>query len=323
MHFFNKEYNKAADYCVEIMEILSTKPYPDNKLVMPMDYFLQVFSENPGLVVMEKYQDTILAGVKIVLKAFTLFKNDYEATRRISILGSFLKLSQKIIELSLKEIESYIDKLSNKKKSIYYSALASGISDYKEYQYALIFFEKAMTYLKYTKDENQQTIKKNYAYTLSLLLGISMLYDLQSSPQTTQMLKNLKIKTQKDNLAAKAKQFISFKNAVKDSDAAFGISREIVEKSLLTSIKDRYEVHKIITQFSYSNAREDILENLELFVINTINIDDELESLLFVGTTMNEKELKKKKRIFSGFQIIGHIIPPSLRFEKHIEDYVS
>ncbi len=321
MHYFKEDFNKAADYCKEIMEVIITKPFPDNKLVMPTDYFLQVFSENPGLVAVEKYHETILKGVKVVIKTIKQFKNDFEATRRISILASFLKLSQKVVEPSLKVIDSFIDKLSNSKKSIFYSALASGISDYKDYQYALIFFERAMDFIQYTKDDNQRKIKKNYAYTLSLLLGVSMLYDLQSSPQTTQMLKNLGIKTNTDNLASEAGNFISFTNAVKDSDAAFGISTEFIKDSLLPSIKDRYEIQRNITQFRYSNAREDILENLELFVVNTISISDELESLLFVGTTMNEKELKKKKKVFSGFQIIGHIIPPSLKSQKHIEAY--
>ncbi len=321
MHYFNKEINKAADYCVEVIDIIHSNPYPDSKLVMPMDFFLQVFSENPELVVVDKYQNAILGGVKLVLKAINLFKNDYEATRRLSILVSFLKLSAKIVEPILKELDNFIEKLSNTKKSIYYAALASGIADYKDYQYALIFFERAMEFLQHTKDDNQRIIKKNYAYTLSLVLGISMLYDLQSSPQTTQMLKNLGIKTNTDNLAAKADKFISFKNAVKDSDAAFGISRELIKDKLIPSIKDQYEVQRSITNFRYSNSREDILENLEVFVINTITVDDEHESLLLVGTTMDEKELKKKKKVFSGYQIIGHIIPPSLKSVKHIEDY--
>ncbi|MHA1199593.1 MAG: hypothetical protein ACTSQF_09730 [Candidatus Heimdallarchaeaceae archaeon] len=321
MHYFKEDFSKAADYCVEIIDIINSKPYPDGKLVMPTDFFLQVFSENPGLAAVEKYQNAIVGGVKIVLRTIKQFKNDFEATRRISILASFLKLSKKIVEPLLKEIDTFIDKLSNTKKSLYYSALATGISDYKDYQYSLIFFERAMEYIQYTKDDNQRTVKKNYAYTLSLVLGISMLYDLQSSPQTTQMLKNLGIKTSADNLASKADQFISFKNAVKDSDAAFGISREIIKDSLLPNIKDQNEIHRSITQFRYSNANEDILENLELFVINAITVEDELQSLLLVGTTMNEKELKKKRKVFSGFQIIGHVIPSSLKATKHIEDF--
>ena len=321
MHYFNKEYNKAADYCTEVIDIVHSKPYPDSKLVMPTDFFLQVFSESPGLVTVEKYQNTILGGVDLVLKTIKQFKNDYEATRRLSILASFLKLSPKMAEPLLKKLDAFVEKLSNNKKSIYYAALASGISDYKDYQFALIFFERAMEFIHHTKDDDQRTIKKNYAYTLSLVLGVSMLYDLQSSQQTTHMLKNLGVKTNADNLVSKSNQFISFKNAVKDSDAAFGISRDVIKKSLLPSIKDQYKVHRTITQFRYSNAREDILENLELFVVNALTIKNEVESLLLVGTTMNEKELKKKKKEFSGYQIIGHIVPPSLRKKKHIEDF--
>ena len=321
IHYFKEDYTKAADYCVEVIDIVNSKPYPDDKLVMPTDYFLQVFSENPGLVAVEKYQETILDGSKLVLKTIKQFKNDYEATRRLSILVSFLKLSQKIIEPFMKEIDSFIDKLSNTKKSIYYSALARGISDYNNYQYALIFFEKALEYLQYTKEENQRTIKKNYAYTLSLALGVSMLYDLQSSSQTTQMLKNLGVLTSSDNIVTKANKIISFNNAVKDSDAAFAVTREFVKDILYSSIKDKCEIHENIVQFRYSNGREDILENLEVFVINALTINDEKQSLLLVGTTMNEKEIKKKKKIFSGFQIIGHVIPPSLKSSKHIEDF--
>jgi len=43
MHFFKKEYSKAAEYCSYVIELITTKKYPKNKLIMSADYFLQIF----------------------------------------------------------------------------------------------------------------------------------------------------------------------------------------------------------------------------------------------------------------------------------------
>jgi hypothetical protein len=64
-----------------------------------------------------------------------------------------------------------------------------------------------------------------------------------------------------------------------------------------------------------------LLNDLELFTINAISQENELQSLLFVGTNFDEKQLKKKKKVFSGYQILGHIIPESIQSEKHFEDF--
>ncbi len=64
-----------------------------------------------------------------------------------------------------------------------------------------------------------------------------------------------------------------------------------------------------------------MINNLEIFCINTLTQEDEVQSLLFAGTTMDEKNIKKGKRIFSGYQILGHIVPKNIQSQKHIEDF--
>ena len=36
---------------------------------------------------------------------------------------------------------------------------------------------------------------------------------------------------------------------------------------------------------------------------------------------MDEKNIKRGKKIFSGYQILGHIVPKTMRKEKHLEDF--
>ncbi len=76
IHFFKKEINKAFDSCKNIIEIISNNPYSENKILMPTDYFLQLLSDNPGLVAVSKNHETILKGVNIVLRAIKALKND-------------------------------------------------------------------------------------------------------------------------------------------------------------------------------------------------------------------------------------------------------
>jgi len=321
MHFFKEEFNKAVERCKNIMDLIVEKPYPNEKLLMPTDYFLQLFSENPSLVSVSKNKETITKGVSVVLRTLKLLKNDFEATRRISILSSFLKISEEIVEPALKEIDSFIDELPPNKKPLYFSAVASGIANYKEYQISLMYFEKALEYVKHLSDSEQRRIRKGYAYSLSNILGVSMLYDLASSPQTSQNLKNMSLETNQSNLLGEKGKKIDYQNAVVDSDAVFSIKKNFLSDRILESIKDRYVVQKNIVKFSYQKSREDILENLELFTINAVTQDDELASLLFAGTTMSERDLKKQKKVFSGYQIIGQIVPDSLKSKKHLEDY--
>ncbi len=321
LHFFKKEYNKAAEYCESVMDIVSSKKYPKNKMIMPTDYFLQIFSESPELVANRKHHEMIKKGVKIVLQTIKQFKSDYEATRRIAILVAFLKISEDLMDSSLKEIDSFVEKLPYDKRSLYYYSIANGAANYKDFKVSLIYFEKAMGYMKNLNDDEIRRIKKNYAYTLSIIIGASMIYDLDSSQQTSQRLKGLKIKTIEDNLAGKKEKQINFRNSVSDSDAVFAVKREFLEKKLLPSIKDMYSKRNIVTGFSYQNSRADILNHLEMFAINALNQNDELLSLLLVGTTISEKDAKKKKRTFSGYQILGHRVPKSIIDTKHFEEF--
>ncbi len=321
MHFFKKEYSRAAEYCSYIIDLITTKKYPNNKLIMPADYFLQIFSESPELVANPKNQDMILKGVTVVLRTIKQFKSDYEATRRLSILVSFLKLSENLIERSLKEIDLFIENLPKDKRSLYYYGIANGIGNFKDYKVSLVYFEKAKSQMKNLKDEEQRRINKNYAYTLSSIMGTSMIYDLQSSQQTSQRLKGLRIKTNENSLAGKKDKQINYRNSVSDSDAVFGVKREFLEKKLLNSIKNQYTQREIITGFSYQNSRNDILNHLEMFAINALNQNDELLSLLLVGTTLSKKDSKKKKRAFTGYQILGHRVTKSILDTKHFEDF--
>jgi hypothetical protein len=149
-----------------------------------------------------------------------------------------------------------------------------------------------------------------------------MLFDLESSPQTSQNLKNLAIKTNSKNLISeKLNTTISFKNAVSDSDAAFSIKRKYLSGNLLDILKDRYKIQKNITAFTFQKSNKDLINNLEIFCINTKTQDEDVQSLLFAGTTMDEKNIKRGKKIFSGYQILGHIIPKKLQSQKHLEDF--
>ena len=321
IHFFKEEFPKATERCKNIVNLISENPYPKEKLLMPADFFLQLFSENPSLVVISKNKDIIVKGVNIVLRALKQLTNDFEATRRISILASFLKLSEDLVESTSEEIESFIEELPSSKKPLYFSALASGIANYKEYQFSLMYFEKALEFAKHLSDPEQRRIRKGYAYSLSSILGVSMLYDLASSPQTTQNLKNMNLEISLSTLLGEKGKRIEFRNAVVDSDAVFSIDRDFLNDRILESIKDRYVVHKNIVKFIYQKSREDILENLEIFTINAVTQNDEVVSLLFAGTTMSEKDLKKHKKVFSGYQVIGQIIPNSIKSKKHLEDF--
>ncbi|MCK5141339.1 MAG: hypothetical protein KAQ70_04020, partial [Candidatus Heimdallarchaeota archaeon] len=80
MHLFKKEINKAVEFCSNTIDIVTSKPYPNEKIILPSDFFLNLFSDNPGLAVVSKNKETILKGVGVVLRAIKFLKSDYEAT---------------------------------------------------------------------------------------------------------------------------------------------------------------------------------------------------------------------------------------------------
>jgi hypothetical protein len=322
MHLFKKEANKALEFCSNTIDIVTSKPYPNEKIILPADFFLNIFSDNPGLAVVSKNKETILKGVGVVLRAIKYLKSDYEATRRLTILANILKLSDSLLEPSIKQIDDFIEGLNRNKKALYYSATAQGVAEYKEFKLALVYFEKAIEFSTYIPDDEQKLIRKGNAYTIAQLLGISMLYDLASSSQTTQLMKKLTLRLNNSCLIGDKDQKVEFANTVSDSDAAFALSRDLIEEKLLFSIKDKYELKDNISKFFYRTSKEDILENLEIFVINALNQNDDVQSLLFIGSTMDQKDLRKTRKIFSGYQIIGHILPKELRENKHNEDFV-
>ena len=155
---------------------------------MPADYFMQVFSDNPGFVAQSKNKELILNGVNVVLRTLRFLKNDYEITRRISILSSLIKYSSDLVDTALIEIDQFIDELSPERKSSSYAAVASGLANYKEFQYALKYFQKAVEYIQHVSDSEERSIRKGHSYVIANMLGVSMLYDLETSSQTSQNL---------------------------------------------------------------------------------------------------------------------------------------
>ena len=321
IHLFKNEINKAIEYCESSLNLINTHPYPDEKIIMPSDFFLQLFTDNPGLAVVEKNKTIVSNGVNVVLRAIKTLKSDYEGARRLTLLTSILKLSDTLLESTIGQIDNFVEGLKQNKRSTFYTAVANGIAGYKEYKLALVYFEKALSYTEYLSDVENRRVRKGYAYTLAQLLGVSMIYDLESSSQTTQLLKKLSLTLNSNSFLGSKGKRIEFRNAVSESDAAFALSRKLIEEKLLVSLKDKYTLSSNIISFFYKNSREDILENLEIFTINAITQEDEVQSILLAGTTIDEKDVKKKRKAFSGYQIIGHLIPESLKENKHIEDF--
>ncbi|GAG76387.1 unnamed protein product, partial [marine sediment metagenome] len=93
------------------------------------------------------------------------------------------------------------------------------------------------------------------------------------------------------------------------------------KKQLYPAIKGRVDVKHTILEFCYQNSQSDILNKMEIIVINAINQNDELLSLLMIGSLLNEKSAKKSKNIFSGYQILGHLVPKTVLKKKHFEDF--
>ena len=322
IHLFNKDYTKAAEYCSNIINIVTTHPYPNDKLIMPTDFFLHLFSENPGLIVVSKHQSTVEKGVDVVLKTIQKIQNPQEAKRRLSILGSILKISEKQLSIFIAKVEKSIEKLKVSKQADYYAALATGMGDYNNYSYALIFLDKALSLTDTLDAETQRELRKNYAFSISKSIGVSMIYDLVSSSNISNKLKRLRIKNDASTLLGEEGNYIEYRNSVSDSDAIFGLSREMFEKQLYPAIKGRVDIKQTIIDFCYQNSKSDVIANMEIIVINAINQKNELLSLLMVGSTLNEKKAaKKSKYVFSGYQILGHLVPKKVLKKKHFEDF--
>jgi len=321
MHLFNRKITEAAESCKKVVDIISSHPYPNDKIHMPADFFLHLFNENQGLVVAPKYKDTVIKGIRIVLRAAKQIKNLKEKARRLSILIMLLKMSDEILEQSLKEILSFIEEQKDKEKSVLYAAVANGLGDYKGYKTALSVFHRALKKIDKAEDDEQLRIRKNYAYLLSSALNISMVYDLASSTSEVVKLKDLKIKTNQTTLLGKPGVYHKYRSAITDSDAIFGVTRKDIKKKLIVSIKEQYTKKQAISEFYHEKGSTDLIKNVELIAINALNQKGELQSLLLSGSLVDEKTFKRKKRIFNGYQIIGHIVPNSILSQKHFEDF--
>ncbi len=322
IHFFDKDYKKAADYCITVIEQASSASYPVNKLNMVMDYFIQVFTENQGLIIVDKYKETIRKGVSLVLKALKEVANVMEAMHRLMLVIALIKISDELLLPSLKEVENQINTFGEEKRALYLSAVARGLGDYDQYKTALMYYEKALRHEQKIPEDFQLTIKKDYGHLLSKSLNINMVYDLASSPSVAQNLKNIAIICEEPTLIGKANDKIVFRNAIVDSDAVYGLTREFIRKRWLEgSIKDRYTLKKALNRLIFDKSKEDVIEEVELIIINVEDQENNIMSLLLIGSTTSEKGLIKKKKEFEGYQLIGHIVPKYISKQKHFEEW--
>ncbi len=322
IHLFNKNNKKAAEYVKRVINHLTVYPYPEEKINMPADFYIQVFTENPGYITAPIYKETVRNGVEVVLRAVKHIENIQQASRRISLLISTLKLSDEILTRTLKIIERGLEEISKEKRSSYYMAIASGLGDYKDYKLALVFLEKAINHLEHVKDEEtHRKVRKNYGYTISRVLNATMAYDLQSSSNLINQSRTISIETEENSLIGKRATKISFRNSPYDSDSVYGISRSHIVNQIIPSIKEVYEWKPIINKLRISHSKKDPISEVELIVINAKGQDDDIRSLLLIGTVLDEKGLRKKRRVFTGFQIVGHIVPNQILQENHFEEY--
>ncbi|MHA1686646.1 MAG: hypothetical protein ACTSYD_09620 [Candidatus Heimdallarchaeaceae archaeon] len=321
IHLFKKEYTKAAEYVMKVVSIVSTHQIPKEKMIMPADFFLHVFSESPGFVKVPKYRETILNGISIVLQAIEVMKDEYYAIRRLSVLIGILLISEELVDSATKIINKFIEKCSNSLKAAYYAAIASGFSDFKGYKMAIVYFKKAISYVRYTNEDRQREIRKKYAYILAKALNIQMIYDLQSSTNLTQKLKDISIQLESNTLIGKKGDKVRFANAVAEADAVFGIKRDFIEKKLFNSIKEMCHIVPSISEISHSKARGALIQSIEPIVISALDHENSLHSLLLVGSVLDEKSSRRKGKQFEGYQIIGHIVPTNKKQGKHWEEF--
>ncbi|UJG40554.1 MAG: hypothetical protein K9W45_12060 [Candidatus Heimdallarchaeum aukensis] len=320
MHMFNKKINDAADSCKKVIEIVKDNAYSSTKLHMASDFFLHLFSENQGLIVAPKYKSMVVDGVNLVLRTLSKVKNPNEIAKRLSILTMMSKISDEQVERILPLLLDFVKQHKTTKKSILYAAIANGLGDYKGYSKALSIFPEALKNTKKLTDDEQQRIRKNYAYLLANAINITMVYDLASSSSDIVKLKNLKIKTDSDSLLGKPGVY-KYRSAITDSDAIFGLKRNDIKKKIIENLKDVIHITPAISSITHEKKNEEIIKNIEILLINAITYENEMCSLLLSGSTVNEKSLNKKKRIFDGYQIIGHIVPDSVVRQKHFEEF--
>ncbi len=320
IHLFNHKITEAADSCKKVVEVLLKHPYPNNKIHMPADFFLHLFNENNGLIVSPKYKETFVKGVDIVIRALKQMNNVSEKARRLSILLMSLKISDEIIDKVLDKILTFVEEEKVEDQAMLYAAIANGLGDYNGYKRSLSIFQRAMKVVDRAPDEQQLRIHKNYAYLLSSALNITMVYDLATSKSNILQLKNIRIKTDKKSLLGPAGTY-KYRSAINDSDAIFGLTEKDIVKKLLAAIKDKYKVTPCIIDFRHNNGSSDLVKNIELLIINAVDFKDQLTSILLSGSTVKEKTLKKKKKAFESYQIIGHIVPPEIAQKKHFEDF--
>ncbi|MHA1868598.1 MAG: hypothetical protein ACTSVB_03865 [Candidatus Heimdallarchaeaceae archaeon] len=319
MHMFSKKINEAADSCKRVIELVDNS-YPSTKLHMASDFFLHLFSENQGLIVAPKYKSMVVDGVNLVLRTLSEVNNPNEIAKRLSILTMMSKISDEQVERILPLLLDFVKQHKTTKKAILYAAIANGLGDYKGYSKALSIFPEALKNTKKLTDDEQQRIRKNYAYLLANAVNISMVYDLASSSSDIVKLKNLMIKTDSDTLFGKP-GFYKYRSAITDSDAIFGFKRTDIKKKIIENLKDIIKITPAIRSITHEKKNDEIIENIEIVLINVVTCKDEMCSLLLSGSTVNEKSLKKKKRVFDGYQIIGHILPNSVLSQKHFEEF--
>jgi len=319
--FFKKDHKTAMRHLKETIRIIETYPYPKEKLIMPCDFFLQVLSENSGYVRVPKYHDIIFKGVNIVLSAIDTLESPHQGAKRLSLLVSFLKLSDDLLSKALEQIEKKIVKVRKEYRAIYYSGVASGLAEYKGYKIALNYFEKAITNSSTLSDHELRELKKKYAFTLSMALGIKMLYDLSTTSNLSYRIKRIQVKTDDITLIGKKDTIVTFRNAVADSDAIFTADETFIKKSLYGTLKNFLNIKRTLTYLGHEKSRQNLIEKIDAFVINALSHEGKLISILFVGSNIKERpKIVKNKNNFSTYQILGHFIPNCTNCT-HIEEY--
>ncbi|RLC20037.1 MAG: hypothetical protein DRH56_10670 [Deltaproteobacteria bacterium] len=319
--FFKKDHSRAMEHLKRAIEVVSKHPYPKEKLIMLCDFFLQVLSENSGYVRVSKYYDLILKGADIVFSAINVLDDPHQGAKRLSLLVSFLKMSDDLLIEVLRGLESKIAKLSKNYRAIYYSGIASGLANYKNYTLALKYFDQAISNSNSLSDDEIRVLKKKHAFTLAMALRIRMLYDLTTTSNFSYRIKRIQVVTLEPTLLGRKDTRITLRNAVADSDAIFTVDENFVRKRIYSTLKNYLNVKRVLSYFGHEKSKHNLLEKLDVFVINAVDHRNALTSILFVGSNIKESpKILKGKNVFTTYQILGHIVPKSLNCA-HIENY--